>query len=612
MPGSNSSLVRPLVWVMLAALIGVYLLYDWYSGQLSAQLDQKDLRIAEAAAEIKDREARMVPLQSEIAALQERIRELTDLHSGERRQLQEQIAAAEQDKAALREAIETLRQTDAGVLAAEQAKTAAALEERDRGVAAYQELQVQSDAALAKAESLQKDLTGLQRVIAESTAEHREQIELLERHLNERVSLAKATPKDEELMRAAQAAGLLPVVAEGGQDMSALTARLAEAQAALDALQAEADAARDAHETQLAALEDELKEARTALARQSQQAPSADAVAELQERLALAEAELVEVKSDAAALQEAGTASAGQLADAETRIADLTEALNQSHAPDAVTALQDELNAARDALARAESDAEAALAQAQAQLARRAEDGAAKIAALSEQLAREQAAKSSVAKEKDDTAAKLEAELARATTELDDLRAELGSARAAAEDVGEEVLGEARARIAVLEKAIEEERTATERLRSSSREEAAAAVAGVRDLYRRFSELGGTHTERGMLLKLTDSELRFQPAMATLTNDALPSLDRIAGLLAEHPDLRIRIEGHTDSSGDEETNLALSLQRAEAVKQALVERGVESARLSAEGLGPARAIADNTTPAGRARNRRVEVYVIEG
>ncbi|RKT43718.1 OmpA family protein [Thiocapsa rosea] len=553
MSGSNSALVRPIAWVLLVALIGVYLLYDWYSGQLSAQLDQKDVRIAEADARIKDREARIVPLESEIAALQERIRELTDLHSGERRQLQELISAAEQDKAALREAIETLRQTDASVLAEEQAKTAAALEERDRGIAAYQELQVQYDAALANAESLKKDLTGLQRVIAESTAEHREQIELLERHLNERVSLAKATPKDEELMRAAQAAGLLPAAPGGGEDTRALTARLAEAQDALHTLQAESDAARSAHEMQLSALEGELKEARTALAEQSQQAPSADAVTQMQERLALAEAELAKVKADAATLQEAGTASADQLADAETR-----------------------------------------------------------IAALAEQLAREQVAKATVANEKENTAAELEAELARAKTELADLRAELGAVSAAAEDIGEKAVAEARSRIAILEKAIEEERTASERLQSAAREEAAAAVAGLRDLYRRFSELGGTHTDRGMLLKLADTELRFQPGMATLPNDDLPSLDRIAGLLAEHPDLRIRIEGHTDSSGDEETNLALSLQRAEAVKQALVERGVDSARLSAEGLGPARAIADNTTPTGRAQNRRVEVYVIEG
>jgi outer membrane protein OmpA-like peptidoglycan-associated protein len=99
--------------------------------------------------------------------------------------------------------------------------------------------------------------------------------------------------------------------------------------------------------------------------------------------------------------------------------------------------------------------------------------------------------------------------------------------------------------------------------------------------------------------------------MATLTGEDLPTLDRIAALLETYPDLGVRIEGHTDSLGDEATNLALSQQRAEAVKQALIGRGVEPERLTAEGLGPERPIADNATPAGRAQNRRVEVYVSE-
>ena len=59
MSDSNSSLVRPLVWVLLAALIGVYLLYDWYSAHLSEQLAVKDAQIAEAAAQIKERDARI-------------------------------------------------------------------------------------------------------------------------------------------------------------------------------------------------------------------------------------------------------------------------------------------------------------------------------------------------------------------------------------------------------------------------------------------------------------------------------------------------------------------------------------------------------------------------
>jgi outer membrane protein OmpA-like peptidoglycan-associated protein len=114
-----------------------------------------------------------------------------------------------------------------------------------------------------------------------------------------------------------------------------------------------------------------------------------------------------------------------------------------------------------------------------------------------------------------------------------------------------------------------------------------------------------------MLLTLADDELRFRTAQATLPAGELPSLDRIATLLKDFPKLTARIEGHTDSSGRDETNLELSQERANAVKAALEERGVASDRLIAEGVGEARPIADNATPTGRRENRRVEVYVLE-
>jgi outer membrane protein OmpA-like peptidoglycan-associated protein len=89
----------------------------------------------------------------------------------------------------------------------------------------------------------------------------------------------------------------------------------------------------------------------------------------------------------------------------------------------------------------------------------------------------------------------------------------------------------------------------------------------------------------------------------------MPSLDRIASLLKDYPGLTALIEGHTDNAGPDEINLELSKARADAVMQALTERGVAAERLTAEGAGEARPNAPNTTPAGRAQNRRVEVYV---
>ena len=74
--------------------------------------------------------------------------------------------------------------------------------------------------------------------------------------------------------------------------------------------------------------------------------------------------------------------------------------------------------------------------------------------------------------------------------------------------------------------------------------------------------------------------------------------------------LSARVEGHSDSAGRDEANLALSQSRADAVKGGLVARGVGAQRIQAVGYGEARPIADNGTRAGRDRNRRIEVYLI--
>lgn len=83
-------------------------------------------------------------------------------------------------------------------------------------------------------------------------------------------------------------------------------------------------------------------------------------------------------------------------------------------------------------------------------------------------------------------------------------------------------------------------------------------------------------------------------------------LDEAVEVLNDHPALRLEISGHTDSTGDAAFNRDLSQRRAEAVKTYLVQRGVAAERLEAVGHGPDKAIADNATPEGRAKNRRVE------
>ena len=89
-------------------------------------------------------------------------------------------------------------------------------------------------------------------------------------------------------------------------------------------------------------------------------------------------------------------------------------------------------------------------------------------------------------------------------------------------------------------------------------------------------------------------------------------LDEIAALILDHPELRmVRVEGHTDSDGDDVYNLKLSQARAEAVVEYLVGKGIERDRLDPAGFGETRPVAGNDTDLGRARNRRVEFLIVE-
>jgi outer membrane protein OmpA-like peptidoglycan-associated protein len=88
-------------------------------------------------------------------------------------------------------------------------------------------------------------------------------------------------------------------------------------------------------------------------------------------------------------------------------------------------------------------------------------------------------------------------------------------------------------------------------------------------------------------------------------------VDAMAQALKEHPELKkVEIQGHTDSLGDDFYNLKLGQERAESVKRALVKRGVAPVRLTAKGYGEGNPIAPNDTPAGRAKNRRVEFVIV--
>ncbi len=103
----------------------------------------------------------------------------------------------------------------------------------------------------------------------------------------------------------------------------------------------------------------------------------------------------------------------------------------------------------------------------------------------------------------------------------------------------------------------------------------------------------------------------FQTNKATILSRSFGLLDNVAEVLADHSELQmIRVEGHTDSQGNDDKNKALSQRRAEAVVAYLVSKGVPADRLQAAGFGEEQPIADNTTKEGRAANRRVEFKIV--
>lgn len=102
--------------------------------------------------------------------------------------------------------------------------------------------------------------------------------------------------------------------------------------------------------------------------------------------------------------------------------------------------------------------------------------------------------------------------------------------------------------------------------------------------------------------------VNFETGKAVLLPGSRATLDRVVEALIGNPDVRVEVAGYTDSRGTVARNLKLSQARSDAVRQYLVEHGVEAGQLAAQGYGVADPVAPNTTAAGRAKNRRVELH----
>jgi outer membrane protein OmpA-like peptidoglycan-associated protein len=103
----------------------------------------------------------------------------------------------------------------------------------------------------------------------------------------------------------------------------------------------------------------------------------------------------------------------------------------------------------------------------------------------------------------------------------------------------------------------------------------------------------------------------FALGSSQLAAESQEALNNVVELLNSHPDVRIALYGHTDNTGNSQQNQQLSQQRADAVKQALVQKGIKAERIETRGYGAERPIAPNTTPEGRAQNRRTEFVILE-
>jgi outer membrane protein OmpA-like peptidoglycan-associated protein len=120
-----------------------------------------------------------------------------------------------------------------------------------------------------------------------------------------------------------------------------------------------------------------------------------------------------------------------------------------------------------------------------------------------------------------------------------------------------------------------------------------------------------TQTPDNQLKLNIPSDISFDSGRYNIKPNLQPVLDQFAQGLNNQVNTEVRIVGHTDSTGSDAVNNPLSVNRAESARDYLVSRGVDLRRIAIEGHGSKQPLADNTTEVGRAKNRRIEIYLAE-
>jgi outer membrane protein OmpA-like peptidoglycan-associated protein len=120
-----------------------------------------------------------------------------------------------------------------------------------------------------------------------------------------------------------------------------------------------------------------------------------------------------------------------------------------------------------------------------------------------------------------------------------------------------------------------------------------------------------TQTPDNQLKLNIPSDISFDSGRYNIKPNLQPVLDQFAQGLNGQPNTELRIVGHTDSTGSDTVNNSLSINRAGSARDYLVSKGVDSRRIATEGHGAKQPLADNASEAGRAKNRRIEIYLAE-
>jgi outer membrane protein OmpA-like peptidoglycan-associated protein len=148
-----------------------------------------------------------------------------------------------------------------------------------------------------------------------------------------------------------------------------------------------------------------------------------------------------------------------------------------------------------------------------------------------------------------------------------------------------------------------------------ARAQAVAAVAAreaeqakTTALTKELADLKAKQTDLGIVLTVGD--VLFASGKADIAPGAQRHIDKLAEFLNKNPNRNLLIEGHTDNTGGEDLNIKLSQQRAEAVRDLLIARGVSPQRITTRGYGPKYPLVSNDSAAGRQQNRRIDVLVL--